>query len=90
MVQYNKATDCVLGLKNGDVDAVIIDNAPAKVFIEENEGLKLLDADYADEDYAIAVKKGDTELLNKLDKAITELIEDGTVQQIVDKYIPSK
>ena len=90
VVQYNKATDCVLGLKNGDVDAVIIDNAPAQVFVEENDGLKLLDTDYADEDYAIAVKKGDTELLNKLDKAITELIEDGTVQQIVDKYIPSK
>ena len=56
VVEYNKATDCVLGLKNGDVDAVIIDNAPAQVFVEENEGLKLLDTEYANEDYAIAVK----------------------------------
>ena len=90
VVEYNKATDCALGLKNGDVDAVIIDNAPAQVFVEENEGLKLLDTEYANEDYAIAVKKGNTDLLEKLDKAITELIDDGTVQKIVDKYIPSK
>ena len=90
VVEYNKATDCVLGLKNGDVDAVIIDNAPAQVFVEENEGLKLLDTEYANEDYAIAVKKGNTELLDKLDKAINELIDDGTVQMIVDKYSPSK
>ncbi len=90
VTQYNKATDCVLGLTKGDVDAVIIDNAPAQVFVDENEGLVLLDASYADEDYAIAVKKGDTELLEKLDKAINELIADGTVANIVEKYIPSK
>lgn len=87
VVEYNKATDCVLGLKKGDVDAVIIDNAPAKVFVEENDGLVILDTDYAVEDYAICVKKGNTELLEKLDKAINELIEDGTVKKIVDKYI---
>ncbi len=90
VTQYNKATDCVLGLTKGDVDAVIIDNAPAKVFVEQNEGLVLLDASYADEDYAIAVKKGDAELLKKLDTAITELIADGTVAKIVEKYIPSE
>ena len=90
VTQYNKATDCVLGLTKGDVDAVIIDNAPAKVFVEQNEGLVLLDAAYADEDYAIAVKKGDAELLEKLDTAITELIADGTVAKIVEKYIPSE
>ncbi len=90
VVQYNKATDCVLGLKNGDVDAVIIDNAPAQVFVEENKGLVLLDTEYANEDYAIAVKKGDSEFLKKLDDAIKALIADGTVQKIVDKYIPAK
>ena len=90
VTQYNKATDCVLGLTKGDVDAVIIDNAPAKVFVEQNEGLVLLDAAYADEEYAIAVKKGDAELLEKLDTAITELIADGTVAKIVEKYIPSE
>lgn len=90
VTQYNKATDCVLGLTKGDVDAVIIDNAPAKVFVQQNEGLVLLDAAYADEDYAIAVKKGDAELLEKLDTAITELIADGTVAKIVEKYIPSE
>ena len=90
VTQYNKATDCVLGLTKGDVDAVIIDNAPAQVFVEQNEGLVLLDAAYADEDYAIAVKKGDAELLEKLDTAITELIADGTVAKIVEKYIPSE
>ena len=60
------------------------------MFVEQNEGLVLLDAAYADEDYAIAVKKGDAELLEKLDTAITELIADGTVAKIVEKYIPSE
>ncbi len=90
VTQYNKATDCVLGLTKGDIDAVIIDNAPAEVFVQENEGLALLETPYAEEEYAIAVKKGDKELLDKLDSAIKELIADGTVAEIIEKYIPSK
>lgn len=90
VTQYNKATDCVLGLKNGDVDAVIIDNAPAQTFVAENDTLKLLETEYANEDYAICVKKGNTQLLDKINGALNELTADGTVKKIIDKYIPAK
>ena len=89
VVEYNKATDVVLGLKNGDVDAVIIDNEPAKNFVKNNDGIKILDTSYADEDYAICVKKGNTELVEKINKALKELKADGTIDKIVAKYIPA-
>ncbi len=88
--QFNKATDTVLALTQGKVDAVIIDKAPAEVFVEQNEGLTLLDSSYADEDYAICFKKGNTELQKAVNDALNELIEDGTVQAIIDKYIPAE
>lgn len=88
--QFNKATDTVLALTQGKVDAVIIDKAPAEVFVQQNEGLTLLDSSYADEDYAICFKKGNTELQKAVNDALNELIEDGTVQAIIDKYIPAE
>ena len=88
--QFNKATDTVLALTQGKVDAVIIDKAPAEVFVEQNEGLTLLSSSYADEDYAICFKKGNTELQKAVNDALNELIEDGTVQAIIDKYIPAE
>lgn len=84
---YNKGADAVEALVNNKIDCVIIDNEPAKAFISAKEGLKILETAYAIEDYAIAVKKENTELLGKLDKAIEELIEDGTIKNILDKYI---
>ena len=71
---------------------VIIDNEPAKSFVAANEGIHILEGDneYAIEDYAICIAKENTELLDKINKALDELIEDGTVKKIVDKYIPSK
>lgn len=88
--RYNKGADAVMALKNGQVDCVIIDNEPAKAFVEANEGLKILDTAYAEEDYAIAIAKENTELLNKVDTALQELISDGTVQTILDKYISAQ
>lgn len=88
--QFNKATDTVLALTQDKVDAVIIDKAPAEVFVQQNEGLTLLDSSYADEDYAICFKKGNTELQKAVNDALNELIEDGTVQAIIDKYIPAE
>jgi len=85
--RYNKGADAVMALKSGKVDCVIIDNEPAKAFVAENEGLKILDTEYAIEDYAIAINKDNTELLEQVDKALQELIADGTVQKIIDKYI---
>mgnify|MGYP002532349826 CR=1 FL=1 len=87
VVQFNKGADAVLALKNGQVDAVIIDNQPAKAFVEQNEGLKILETEYANEDYCIAFKKGNDELREKVNNALNELIADGTVQDIIDKYI---
>ena len=85
--RYNKGADAVMALKSGKVDCVIIDNEPAKAFVAENEGLKILETEYAIEDYAIAVSKGNEALLEAVDKALNELIEDGTVASIVEKYI---
>ena len=85
--RYAKGADAVMALKNGKVDCVIIDNEPAKAFIAENEGLKILDTEYAIEDYAIAISKSNEKLLEEVDKALQELIADGTVQKILDKYI---
>ena len=84
--RYKNGTDAVLALTSGKVDCVVIDNEPAKKYIEANEGLKILDTEYAVEDYAIALAK-DSELTEKINAALEELIADGTVQAIIDKYI---
>jgi len=85
--RYRRGTDAVQSLLVGRVDCVIIDNEPAKAFVAVNPGLKILDTEFAVEDYAIAVRKGNTELLDAINTALTGLINDGTVQRIVDKYI---
>ena len=77
----------VMALVNGQVDAVVIDNEPAKSFVAENEGLKILDTEFAVEDYAIGLAKGNTALLDAVNAAMAELKADGTFQAIVDKYI---
>lgn len=88
--RYSKGADAVNALINGKIDCVIIDNEPAKAFVTANEGLKILDTSYADEDYAICIAKDNTELLDKVNTALEELIADGTVQSIIDKYISSE
>ena len=85
--RYNKGADAVAALVAGKVDCVIIDNEPAKAFVAANEGLVILDTEYAVEDYAICFAKGNTELSSAVNAALEELIKDGTVQKIVDKYI---
>ena len=84
---YDSGALAVMALVNGQVDAVVIDNEPAKAFVAANEGLKILDTEFAVEDYAIGVAKGNTQLLDAINGALKELIADGTVQSIVDKYI---
>ena len=90
VTQYGKGADAVIALKGGDVDAVIIDNEPAKAFVAENEGLKILDTEYAVEDYAIAVKKGNQELLDNINAALEKLTADGTIDSIIAKYIKAE
>ena len=87
VVQYVPGNEAVLALAGGSVDCVIIDNEPAKAYVEANEGLKMLDTTYADEDYAICVKKGNTERLDAINAAIVELTADGTIDSIIAKYI---
>lgn len=88
VVQYKNGADAVQALITGKVSCVIIDNEPAKSFVKANTGLKILSTEYVQEDYAIAVNKSNTELLEELNKILSELTADGTVQKIVDKYIP--
>lgn len=74
-------------LVNGQIDAVVIDNAPAKAYVEANEGLKILDTEYAVEDYAAAIAKDNTELKDKINGALEELKGDGTIDKIIAQYI---
>ena len=90
VVAYDNGLTAVQMLNNGQVDCVVIDNAPAKEFIAANPGLKLLDSAYVEESYAIGVGKGNTELKDAINTALEELKADGTLQAIVDKYITAE
>ena len=90
VVSYKTGNLAVANLIAGKVDCVCIDNEPAKAYVKENAGLKILDTEYVVEDYAICVAKENTELLDKINGALDELINDGTVKQIIDKYIPAE
>ncbi len=87
--RYQNGAAAVAALQSDIVNAVIIDNEPAKAFVEANEGLTILETAYADEDYAIAVAKENTELLEKINQALAELTADGSIDAIVNKYIPA-
>ena len=88
--RYSKGMEAVQALSQGKIDAVIIDNEPAKVYVSENEGLTILDTAYAEEEYAICVALDNTELLDKINTALAKLKEDGTIDGIISKYIKSE
>ena len=90
VTKYANGALAVEALKAGKVDCVIIDNEPAKAYVAANEGLKILDTEYANEDYVICFAKENTELQTKVNNALKELIADGSVQKIVDKYIKAE
>ena len=87
---FPNGASAVEALKTGKVDCVVIDNEPAKAFVEQNEGLKILDTEFVVEDYAIAIAKDNEELLEKVNASLAKLKEDGTLQQIIDKYITAE
>ena len=89
VVAYDDGLTAVQALNNGQVDAVVIDNAPAKEFIAANPGLVILETSYAEEDYAIGLAKGSS-LEDAINSALEELKADGTLQSIVDKYISAE
>lgn len=88
--QFSNGSLAVAALANGQVDCVVIDNEPAKNYVAANSGLKILDTEYVTEDYAIAISKDNDELLKKVNNALKELKEDGTVDKIVGKYIKAE
>ena len=90
VVAYDNGLTAVQALNNGQVDAVVIDNEPAKAYVESNPGLKILDTSYTEEDYAIGMNKSNTALLEAVNAALEELKADGTLQSIVDKYIKAE
>lgn len=90
VVRFPNGNDAVMALLGGKVDCVVIDNEPAKAYVAANQGLKVLDTQYAVEDYAACIAKDNGEFLAQFDAALEELIADGTVQSIIDKYIPAE
>lgn len=85
--RYSKGFEAVQALMQGKVDAVVIDGEPAKVFVEENEGIKLLDEAFTEEEYAIAVSKDNEELLEQINAALATLEENGKFDEVLAKYI---
>ena len=88
--QYNKGMDAVQALSQGKIDAVIIDNEPAKFYEKEVSGLKILDEAFAVEEYAIALKKGNSELQTKINETLKELKAEGKIDEIIAKYIKAE
>lgn len=88
--RYNKGFEAVQAMTQGKIDAVIIDREPAKVFVEQSEGIKMLDEAYTEEEYAIAIKKDNEELLKKVNTALADLKSSGELQKILDKYIKAQ
>lgn len=90
VIAYTNGATAVQALLSGSVDAVVIDNEPAKAFVAANEGLKILDTEYTVEDYAIGVSKDNSALRDAIDAVLSEMIADGTVQSIIDNYIKAE
>lgn len=88
--RYSKGAEAVQALKTGKVDCVVIDNEPAKAFVAEIEGLKILETEYILEEYAGAMNKDNAALYDAVNGALEELIADGTIQTIIDKYISAE
>lgn len=90
VIAYTNGATAIQALLSGSVDAVVIDNEPAKAYVAANPGLRILDTEYVTEDYAIGVSKENNALRDAVNTALEELIADGTVQSIIDKYIAAE
>ena len=87
VIRYKTGAEAVQALSTGKVTAVIIDNEPAKSFVAATEGLKILDGEYTNEEYAICVAKENTELLDKINGALAELETEGKIDELINQYI---
>ncbi len=88
--RFNKGFEAVQSLTQGKIDAVIIDNEPAKVFVSQSDGLRILEEEYTVEEYAIAVSKNNTELLDSINASLARLEESGKLDEIINKYIKAE
>lgn len=88
--RYNKGLEAVQSLTQGKIDAVVIDQATAEAFVKKTEGIKILEEKMSEEEYAIAIKKGNMELVEKMSEAIKELKEEGKIDEIVAKYMDAE
>ena len=86
VMRFNKGADAVQALITGKCTAVVIDNGPAKTFVSQNEGLTILPTAYYQEDYGFEISKDNPELYAEINGTLEEMIADGTVQAILDKY----
>ena len=84
--RYSKALDAIMDMKNGRLDAVMVDSAPASVFAGEIEGLKVLEEKLSDEQYGVAVKLENTELMEKINAGLASLKENGKFDELYVKY----
>ena len=87
VTQFKTGNDAVQALVSGKVDAVIIDNEPAKSYVSVNEGLTILETAYTEEEYAICVAKENTALLEAIDSALASLKAEGKIDEVIGKYI---
>lgn len=86
-IGYSDGPTAVQALVSGKVDAVVIDNEPAKEYVKANDGLKIIDTPFVEEEYAIGVNKDNDALLNAVNSVLKQMKSDGTLQKITDKYI---
>ena len=86
MTRFNATTDAISALNDKKVDAVVIDSFPAKVFVKQNTGLQIVGSPLTSEQYCIAVRKGNTKLLQAVNKSIEKLKSSGQLDKIIKKY----
>ncbi len=88
--RFKKTIDCGVDLKNGKVDAIVLDAMPAKKIVNQIDGLVVLEEELSVEEYAIAVRKGDTELLDLINKTLKDIKANGTYDNIYNAFIPDE
>ncbi len=86
---YKSGMEAALDLKNGKIDAVVLDELPAKAIVEKNPELKILDIQFAKEEYAIAVKKGNQELIDSINATIKKMKDDGSYKALSNSFMPA-
>ena len=89
---FKKGTEAILELVNGKCDVVVIDSATADKYVKDNKGLKIVEDNdqFANEEYAIAVKKGNTELLEQINKTLKKMKDDGKIAELATKYLDAE